>query len=222
MENIKKVFYCILFFCLSISFSCDKMSKTGLNKNYSKDKLDITYIEASLEKLTENQFLYLKVKDSIDKTSNKSIFLYELLDYEYPMPSKNYLELCLIKSDNVLLNNSKYDENNFNDDFLNSFKESINNDMIFKSHVLINLDVNKLKDDLALRKKLENLLNISLTNFDSIREKYSIKKYGKSFNHIEYNKKIEIIKLVPLSIYLGNNSDCNRVIPPPPIQDNVP
>jgi hypothetical protein len=215
MKNIKNAFFFIVYFSLLISFSCNDRDKSNLNKNYSNDEIDFTDIESSLQKLKENNFLYLKIKDSLDENNNKSKILYELLDYEDPMPSKSYFELCITNNKTVKLNNSDYDENCFRDYFLTSFKESLRNNGVFKSHVFISIDASKLKDDLTLRKLLKNILNSSLTNFDSIREKYSFEKYNKSFKLLEFSEKKKIIELVPLSIYLCNNPDCDKPMPPP-------
>lgn len=216
MKNIKRVIYCSLFFSLLALFSCEKKNNTDFKITPTNDKLDILSLESKLEKLTTNQFLYIKIKDSLDVDNDKTILLTEFIDYEYPMPSKNFIEVCLINSDEILLNNVSYNESEFSEEFLNNFKEIASNDNFFTPNVLINIDVSSLKSDLGLRDVFENIVNSSLNNFDLIRKKYSIQKYDKSFSLIDYNKKRAIIELLPISIYIGNNSACNKIIPPPP------
>lgn len=216
MKKIRYVVYCVSFFYLLMFISCEKKNKADLKTNPLKDKSVILNLENNLEKLATNQFLYLKIKDSLDVDNNKTMLLTEFIDYEYPMPSKNFIEVCLINSDEILLNNVSYNESKFKDEFLNSFEEITRNDNFFTPHVLINVDVSSLKSDLGLRDSFENIVNSSISNFDLIRKKYSIQKYGKSFSLLDYNEKMAIVELLPISIYIGNNSACNKIIPPPP------
>lgn len=196
--------------------SCEKKNKTDLKTNPLKDKSVILNLENNLEKLATNQFLYVKINDLLDAVKGIPILISESIDYEYPMPSKNFIEVCLINSDEILLNNVSYNESKFKDEFLNSFEEITRNDISFTPHVLINVDVSSLKSDLGLRDSFENIVNSSISNFDLIRKKYSVQKYDKSFSLLDYNEKMAIVELLPISIYIGNNSACNKIIPPPP------
>ncbi len=213
---MKKIRYVVYFFSLLMFISCEKKNKTDLKTNPLKDKSVILNLENNLEKLATNQFLYVKINDLLDAVKGIPILISESIDYEYPMPSKNFIEVCLINSDEILLNNVSYNESKFKDEFLNSFEEITRNDISFTPHVLINVDVSSLKSDLGLRDSFENIVNSSISNFDLIRKKYSVQKYDKSFSLLDYNEKMAIVELLPISIYIGNNSACNKIIPPPP------